>query len=206
MRPLNAPDVSRPAAFGFSRTDNPDGSGVVVLKRALSPDWNANIGADLGLAAPPPVTYRPGGPVPIEPAAAPSSAAWASVGIVPDFATVDARFVPGVEQGRVGATFQRSVPVGNGLSVTLRDSYTVEQTISVNETVWNNERGMRLNIAATGTVLSASLISTSADSESHNAISAEQRLYGPLRVTTSVTDIGEASSNKSITAGFKVNW
>jgi hypothetical protein len=78
--------------------------------------------------------------------------------------------------------------------------------LSTNETVWNNERGMRVNIASTGTVLSASLISTSADTESHNAISAEQRLYGPLHVTTSVTDLGEETSNKSINASFKLNW
>jgi hypothetical protein len=37
-------------------------------------------------------------------------------------------------------------------------------------------------------------------------LSAEQKLYGPLHVTTAVTDLGQTTSNKSITAGFKLNW
>jgi hypothetical protein len=206
VRPLGAPAVTRSPTLDFSRTDNPDGTGIVVIKRSLSADWNASIGADLGLAAPPPVTYRPAGPMPIAPAVAPSSAAWASFGVVPSFATVDARVVPGAEQGRVGTTLQHSLPVARGVSVTLRESYAIEQAMNAGEAVWSNERGMRLNIASTGTVLSASLVSNSIDPDNHDVISAEQRLYGPLHVTTSVTDVGETSSNKSITAGFRLNW
>jgi hypothetical protein len=40
----------------------------------------------------------------------------------------------------------------------------------------------------------------------HNTLSAEQKLFGPLHVTTSVSDLGEATVNKSITAGFKLHW
>jgi hypothetical protein len=40
----------------------------------------------------------------------------------------------------------------------------------------------------------------------HNRIGAEQTLYGPLHVSTSITDIGEESENRSITAGFKFRW
>ena len=37
-------------------------------------------------------------------------------------------------------------------------------------------------------------------------LSAEQKLYGPLQVTTAVTDFGQTSSSKSISAGFKLHW
>jgi hypothetical protein len=40
----------------------------------------------------------------------------------------------------------------------------------------------------------------------HNTFSAEQKLYGPLQVTTTVTDFGQMTSSKSITAGFKLHW
>jgi hypothetical protein len=31
-------------------------------------------------------------------------------------------------------------------------------------------------------------------------------VYGPLHVTTSVTDFGHSTTSKSITAGLKLNW
>ena len=52
----------------------------------------------------------------------------------------------------------------------------------------------------------AGLASTSIDPVTHNRLSAEQKLYGPLHVTTAVTDVGQPTVNKSITAGFKLNW
>lgn len=49
-------------------------------------------------------------------------------------------------------------------------------------------------------------ISASNDPVTHNTLSAEQKLYGPLQVTTAVTDFGQTSSSKSISAGFKLHW
>jgi hypothetical protein len=37
-------------------------------------------------------------------------------------------------------------------------------------------------------------------------LSVDQQVYGLLHVTTSVTDVGEPSSNKSISAKLKVDW
>ena len=59
---------------------------------------------------------------------------------------------------------------------------------------------------STGTTLAAGLTSTSTDPVTHNKLSAEQKLYGPLHVTTAVSDLGQPVPNKSITAGFKLNW
>ena len=72
--------------------------------------------------------------------------------------------------------------------------------------VFGNERAVKFNILPTGTTLGAGLTTASNDPVTHNTISAEQKLYGPLQVTTAVTDFGQTTSNKSITAGFKLHW
>ncbi|MFZ0261595.1 MAG: hypothetical protein WAL36_16700 [Pseudolabrys sp.] len=46
-------------------------------------------------------------------------------------------------------------------------------------------------------------ISASNDPVTHNTLSAEQKLYGPLQVTTAVTDFGQTSSSKKHQRGFQ---
>jgi hypothetical protein len=213
-----------------SRTEQSGGASTTVVSKSLSADWNAKIGADLNLAAPAPVTYQPDRPMPGSATPRNSGAAWASVGIVPDLATLDARVDPGSDQGRIATTFQRSLPIGDKVSVTVHDSYAVSDTLGEANSsaaapaglpvmtvpeqtagaapapVWTSDRGVKVNIQPTGTTLSAALTSASTEPTAHNVLSAEQRLYGPLHVTTTVTDPGESNSNQSITAGLKLNW
>ena len=72
--------------------------------------------------------------------------------------------------------------------------------------VYGNEKSVKFNIQPTGTTLAAGFTSTSNDPVTHNTLSADQKIFGPLHVTTAVTDIGEPTSRKSITAGFRLNW
>ena len=72
--------------------------------------------------------------------------------------------------------------------------------------VFGNEKAVKFNILPTGTTLGAGVTTASNDPVTHNTLSAEQKLYGPLQVTTAVTDFGQTTSNKSITAGFKLHW
>jgi hypothetical protein len=72
--------------------------------------------------------------------------------------------------------------------------------------VFGNERAVKFNILPTGTTLAAGVVSASNDPVTHNTLSAEQKLYGPLQVTTAVTDFGQTSSSKGISAGFKLHW
>ena len=58
----------------------------------------------------------------------------------------------------------------------------------------------------TGTTFGAKFASASNDPVSHKTLSAEQKLYGPLQMTTAVTDVGQPTSSRSITAGFKLKW
>jgi hypothetical protein len=211
---LRVPRLSQPDSLSVSRVDNPDGSSLVAVKRSLPGAWGTNVGMDLGMPAPRPASYEPGDLLPGGEAAKPARAAWASLGVVPDFATLDARVDPGNDQGRVGTTLQHSLPIGGRFAVTLHDSYGVTGsfatiaplTAAEVAPVWSNESGVTLNVLPTGTTFTAAVASVSTDPAMHHSLTADQRIYGPLHVTTSITDPGQADSNKSISAGLKLNW
>jgi hypothetical protein len=225
IKPLRLPSLNVRKALDASRTDKDD-STTMVLKQPLPVDWDAKVGADLGLRAAPSLTYSPD---PWKAGSANdrgSGAAWASVGVVPSLATLDARVDPGNDQGRVGTTFKHSMPVGSRFSVTLQNSYSVTETFSASSSptpsdipmvtipatgvttpqVWGSEKAAKFDILSTGTSFGAKVANNSTDPVTHNQFSAEQNIYGPLNVTTAVTDVGQTSVSKSITARFKLNW
>jgi hypothetical protein len=133
-----------------------------------------------------------------------------------DTTTVDARVDPLQEQGQVSATMSRTVPLGTDVSVTLQDKYSTTQSlqrepsaltaIPPGASVWETERSVRFNLKRTGTTLSAGVSTLTGDAQWHNRISAEQRIGGPLSVTTTVTDPGGEAANKSISARFRHTW
>jgi hypothetical protein len=226
-KPLAMPDL-KPAALDVSGSDKPDGSSRVAIKQPLpTTDWDSKVGVDLNAAAPT-LTYQPGAPLPGTQTGN-AGAAWASVGL-PNLASLDARVDPGNDQGRLGTTLQHSIPLGSGFSFALRDSFSVSDSLGVTgptpsapaglpmmalpqtatsastDPVWSNQPGVKLAILSTGTTLAANLASSSTDPVTHNTLSAVQKIYGPLHVTTSVTDLGEATANKSISAELKLDW
>ena len=72
--------------------------------------------------------------------------------------------------------------------------------------IFGNDNVAKFAILPSGTTLAAGLSSTSNDPVTHNSLSAEQQLYGPLQITTALNDIGQPSENKSIRARFKLKW
>ncbi len=225
-KPLRLPGLSDPHGLDVSRTDKPDGSSTVVVKQPLASEWGAHVGADLGPDPAEPPAYRPDKPLPVIRDGRGSGSAWATVGL-PNLATLDARVDPGNDQGKLGATFKRSIPLGGRFSVTLQNSYSVTETFGQPPPapadlplavappttpatpvpqVWSNEKAAKFAILSTGTTLAAGLASSSTDPVTHNTLSAEQKLYGPLQVTTAITDVGQPTVSKSITAGFKLHW
>ncbi len=224
-KPLRLRGLPNSKGADFNRTDRPDGSSAIVMKQQLPIDWDGTIGADLGFRPAPSLGYRPDRPI-----AGPSDdrgtgAAWASVGMVPKLATLEARVDPSNDQGRLGTTFKHSMPVGSHLSVTLQNSYSITETFASSSPVqsevplmavpaasaptpqvWGNERAAKFDILPTGTSFGAKLASNSTDPVSHNQLSAHQKIYGPLNVTTAVTDLGQSTTSKSISAGFKLKW
>ena len=123
-----------------------------------------------------------------------------------DKTAVDARLEPGEDKGQVSATLSRTVPLGDA-SITLQDKYSVTQTLHDGPgPIFESDRSVRLKWAPTNTTLSAGVVTSSVDGQWHNRVSAEQRIVGPLSVTTTVTDPGGTTSTKSIAAGFKHTW
>jgi hypothetical protein len=212
-RSLNEPTLTRPQHLDVSRSAHADGSSTVTVKRSLSSDWNAKVGADVDVAADPTTTYEPGKSLPSEASDKdkPSGAAFASLG-VSRFTTVDARVDPSNERGQLGATIEHSVPLGGDMSVTLRSRYTATDTLapaaaqSTEAPVLSNNQAVKFNIGSTGTTLSAGVSADSVDPKTHNTLSADQKVYGPLHVTTAITDAGQPTSNKSVTARFQLTW
>jgi hypothetical protein len=231
VKPLKRSSLGDRDTFAVTRTNSQaDGSGTVSMKQGLQQplptDWNAYVGADLGLASntSPMSSDQIDRPLPTRGERS-SGAAWATLGI-DNLASLDARVDPTNDQGRIGTTLQRSIPFGSRFSLTVQDSYSVTESFSNPGAtapadipvmampaatpgapqVWDNQRGVKLGILPTGTTLGASTASSSIDPETHNTFSAEQKLLGPLHVTTAVTDIGKSTESKSIAAGFKFNW
>jgi hypothetical protein len=208
--------------FDVTRTEKPDGSTTVVVKQPLQTEWSNSVGADLGPSSPRSAFDHP---LPTTRDNSSSGAAWASVG-VSNIGSVDARVDPSNEQGKVGTTLKQTIPFGGRFSVTLQNTYSVTETLGqpaagpndmplmalppsaapVSPQVFGNEKAVKFNILPTGTTLGAGLATASNDPVTHNTLSADQKLYGPLQVTTAVTDFGQTTSNKSITAGFKLHW
>lgn len=215
--PLRVPSPTS-SELNWNRTDKSDGSAAVTVKKPLPLEWDTSVGADIGLPPAPALTYQPDRP--IQSAKDPGSgAAWANVTVVPGLASVDARIDPTKEQGRIGTTLSRSLPLGSGYSITLQNSYALTDTLwgaptpagggaapGIPTQVWTNDRMVKFKILSTGTSLAAGTTNSSIDNITRNKFSAEQKLFENFNVTTSVTDVGAPSANKSITAGFKLKW
>ena len=223
---LRLPGLSDRQRLDVKRTDKPDGTSTVAVKQPLSTEWDAKIGADLGFASAAPDGYQSGRPLSAGRDDRSSGAAWASLGVT-DHTTVDARFDRSNDQGKIGTSLKQGIPFGKYLSVTLQNSYSVTEPFSAPAAVpsdmplmttpavpttqpmpqvWGTERVAKFNILPTGTTLGARVASSSVDPVTHNTLSAEQKVYGPLQVTTAVTDFGQPTASKKVTASFKLNW
>lgn len=220
-KPLRLPGVSD-KGYDVTRSEKPDGSSTIVVKQPLQTDWSNSVGADLGSTRSSSPFDRP---LPTTRDDSPSGSAWASVGVT-NIGSVDARVDPSNEQSKFGTTLKQSIPFGGRFAVTLQDTYSVTETHGqpsagptdiplmalppasgpLTPQVFGNERAVKFNILPTGTTLGAGLASASNDPVTHNVLSAEQKLYGPLQVTTAVTDFGQTTSSKSINAAFKLHW
>jgi hypothetical protein len=215
--------------FG-SRTDKPDGSSALTVGRRLSTPWDTKVGADVSLAAPSGIAASDNlarGGVAQDRS---SGAVWGNLtmpGLRPlgfDKTSVEARVDAGKDEGKLGATLSRSVPINQELSVTLQNSYSVKQalpggaigmpsTANIPNTAtaapvpaWGVDETVRLNVDPSGTTFSAGAGASTVDTQWHNKLSMEQTLVGPLKLTTSIEDAGTTTPKKSITAGFKRTW
>lgn len=226
VKPFNPPGRKPEKGLDVARTDRPDGGSTVVVNQPFATDWDSKVGVDLtrnvAVSSRDPVTN----PLNSTKDDSGSGAAFASLS-VPQFATVDARVDPSGDSGHLGTKFTRSLPVGEKLAVTFESGVSVTEnfgqpqptaldvplmvapvSVTGEQTphVFGQQNVAKLDILPSGTTLAAGVSTSSTDPVTHNSLSAEQKLYGPLHVTTAVNDIGQASESKSISAAFKLTW
>jgi hypothetical protein len=160
------PAGSSDPSFG-SRTDKPDGSSALTIGRRLSTPWDTKVGTDVSLAAPDGTASSD--TLMRDPASDRSSGAvWGNLtmqGVAPpgfDKTSIDARLDAGKDEGRLGATVSRSMPIYSGWSVTLQNSASVKQSLASNSRVpalpavqpspsmpgssWGMDETVRLNV------------------------------------------------------------
>jgi hypothetical protein len=228
---LNLPSVKgRAVSKGAAGDDaswssNAKGNGAssVSVKQSISPFWDTRIGADMTVINPAPGTTS--GDLlrqKISPNAPPensSGSAWAAisapgVGSIWDKTAVEARVDPGSEQGKLGTTISKSMPLGDSYSLTLQNGYNlIQQGLLPVPGVpahpsrnAETDQSARLSIGDTGTSFTAGRTLSSNDDRWLGKVGAEQKLFDGVTVSGSIGETATGATSKSISAGFKRSW
>ena len=127
-----------------------------------------------------------------------------------DKAAIDTRVDPSHEQGKLGTTLSRSVPVGDDVSLTLQNGVSMTRSLpnaTGHAQSWATSQALRFNFLPTDTSVSFGADISSSDDKWLRTLSAEQKLFGgPFSVTGSVSETPTGDLSKSLKAGFKQNW
>ena len=179
--------------------------------------WDGKVGIDYRKPSIPGADFHPdqlaNGAIPDQS----TGAAWATLtapGLETplgwDKTSIETRVDPAQEQGKLGTTLSRSVPVGDRVSVTLQNGLTVTRTLpsaAAPRQGWASSQALRFELLPTDTSVSVGADISSADDKWLRTLSAEQKLFGgPVSVTGSVSETPGGDHSKSLKAGFKRTW
>jgi hypothetical protein len=213
------------ASDDASWSSNAKGNGTssVSVKQSISPFWDTRVGADMTVVKPAPGTTS--GDLlrqKISPNAPPensSGSAWAAmsapgVGSIWDKTSIEARVDPGSEQGKLGTSISKSVPLSDSYSLTLQNGYNVIQQGLVPvpgvpahpSRNYETDQSAKLAIGDTGTSFTAGRSLSTADDKWLGKVGAEQKLFDGVTVSGSIGETASGATNKSISAGFKRSW
>jgi len=146
-----------------------------------------------------------------------SGVAWATI-TAPGFeaplgwdkTSIETRVDPSHEQGKLGTTLSRSVPVGDDVSLTLQNGVSMTRSLpnaAGQAHSWATSQALRFNFLPTDTSVSFGADISSIDDKWLRTLSAEQKLFGgPFSVTGSVSETATGDLSKSLKAGFKRTW
>jgi hypothetical protein len=206
----------------WSSQARPNGAAAVSVKQAVSPFWDARIGADMTVTREPTTLSEllaekstNGGSEPQSSGTAYAAVTAPGVGSIWDKTAVEARLDPSQEQSRLGTSLSKSLPLYQQYSLTLQNGYNVTQQgiVPVPGLItgrplrnYETDQSATLNLAETGTSLIAGQSLSSTDDRWLRKIGAEQKLFGGVSITGSIGETPLGASNKSLTAGFKQSW
>src|SRR5262249_8016714 len=182
-----------------------------------TPEWISKAGIDYSKPAIPAATFQPdqllAGAVPDQS----TGVGWATItapGLEAplgwDKAAIDTRVDPSHEQGQLGTTLSRSVPVGDDVSLTWQNGVSMTRSLP-NATgqvhSWATSQALRFNFLPTDTSVSFGADISSTDDKWLRTLSAEQKLFGgPFSVTGSVSESPARDPSKSLKDGLKPSW
>jgi hypothetical protein len=225
---LKASATSSASATSWSRTDNPDGTAAVTVKRSLPTSWETNVGADFITAPPPRGLSEPVDPAALlaGPPADPSAGtAWASLATPAldtslgwDKASIEARVDPTHEQGKIGVSASKAL--GGQLSLTLQSGYSVADpfasgtavpapaptAVPPGTPVYTTEQAARLTILPTQTAVAAGRTMSTAEARWLHTLSAEQALFAGASLVGSVSESVDGPLTSSIIAKYQRRW
>ena len=218
-----SPQAGAISEMSWSSRDKPNGSAAVSVKQPLSPLWDARIGADMTVARQPATLTESqllaeklanGGNAPQS-----SGSAWAAitapgVGSIWDKTAVEARVDPAQENGKLGTSLSKSLPLGEQYSLTLQNGYNmIQQGIIAVPGIagrparnYETEQSAKLSIAETGTSFVAGQTLSTTDDKWLRKVGAEQKLFGDVTINGSIGETPQGATSKSLTAGFKRSW
>jgi hypothetical protein len=216
-----SPRVKPQDAAAWSRNVNGNGSSSVAVKGQISPFLDTHVGANMNLAKPAATTMADSlsdkmlsGDTPTRS----TGTAWATMtgpGIphIWDKTAVDISMDSGSEEGKLGTTLSRSVPIaGDAYSLILQNAYRLSQpaptplTSSPESRTLEIERSAKFSVNQTGTSVVAGQTLSSNDDKWLGKVGAEQKLFGDVTITGSVNETLRGPVNKALTAGFKKSW
>lgn len=220
-RPATKSADSGDASWSSNAKGN--GTSSVSVKQSISPFWDTRIGADMTVVKP--ATGATSGDLlrqKISPDGTPensSGSAWAAitapgVGSIWDKTSVEARVDPGSEQGKLGTSISKSVPLGDSYSLTLQNGYNVIQQGLVPvpgvpahpSRNYETDQSAKLAIGDTGTSFTAGRSLSSSDDKWLGKVGAEQKLFDGVTISGSIGETSSGGINKSFGAGFKKSW
>lgn len=222
-KPRQAAPVDNGDAAVWSRDDRPNGTAAVSVKRPVSSFWDMKAGVDLDVATQASPLRTPE-TLPDKLASdsryeQSEGSAWMSarapgVPYLSDQVALEARMSPS-RDARIGTTLSKSLPImGELASLTLKQGFYVTQHDAIpglpggvsDGRSFDTDRSAQVSIADTGTSFVAGQSRAPGEDRWLNSIGAEQRLFGGLSITGSVSETPEGFSNKSISAAFKTSW
>jgi hypothetical protein len=191
------------------------------VKQPISPFWDTRIGADMTVTRQPSTMSEllsekiaNGGSEPQS-----SGAAWAAVtapgvATIWDKTSIEARVDPAQDQSKLGTSLSKSLSLSQQYSLTLQNGYNVIQQGFVPvpgmaghaTRNYETEQSAKLSITDTGTSFSAGQTLSSTDDKWLRKIGAEQKLFGGVSLSGSISETPLGTASKSISAGFKQSW
>jgi hypothetical protein len=219
----NAPRLQKADASSWSRNDQGNGTSSVGVKTDVSPFWSTRAGINMNVireAAPATI-----GDSLIDRLSAgsdpknSSGTAWASatapgVPYLWDKTGLEVSMDSRTDQSKLGTTLSKSLPLWRDqFALTLENGYRLTQQsplpLASPQTSGRSlevERNAKFSINQTGTSVFAGQTLSSNDEKWLGKVGAEQKLFGGVSVTGTLSETASGATSKSVTAGFKKSW